>query len=170
MKFKILLEICCVLTFEFNFNVGNKKNYCLKKPNQPIQSKPHWFCLVWFVFYFQSQPKQPNCILFYLADEITFSFKTELNCITNTSRFDGQMWVYVSFADSSRDMKWMGSYLPPLHCSAIFELTQILYAKPNSYGEDNWIDHQATKKYGFQQFAQQPQREVPLSHSKEEQM
>ena len=29
-----LLKIYCVLAFEFDFNVGNKKNYCLKKPYQ----------------------------------------------------------------------------------------------------------------------------------------
>jgi len=27
-----------------------KKFYCIKKPHQPIQSKPRWFGLVWILF------------------------------------------------------------------------------------------------------------------------
>jgi len=55
-----LLKISCVLPFWLDFNVGNKKNYCLKKPHQPIQPKPHLFGLVWFRLCFKSQPNQPK--------------------------------------------------------------------------------------------------------------
>jgi len=87
MKFKTLLEICCVLVFELDFNVENKKLYCLekKKPHQPIQPKPHWFGLVWFGFYFKSQPNraEPN-YMFYLAVRMTFNLKIKPNCTANT--------------------------------------------------------------------------------------
>jgi len=35
-----------------------EKKLLSKKPHQSIQSKPYWFGLVWFVFYFKSQPNQ----------------------------------------------------------------------------------------------------------------
>jgi len=61
-----------------------KKNYCLKKPHQPIQSKPHLFGLVWFVFYFKSQPNQikPHTYLSCGSDD--FNVKIEPNRTANT--------------------------------------------------------------------------------------
>jgi len=52
MKFKTLLKIYCVLAFEFDFNVGNKKKLLSKKtlPTNLIQT-----ALVLFGFYFKSQ-------------------------------------------------------------------------------------------------------------------
>jgi len=48
-----------------------RKNYCLKKSHQPIQSKPHWFGFVWFEFYFKSQSNQtkPHTYLSYGSDD-----------------------------------------------------------------------------------------------------
>jgi len=57
------------------------KKLSRQKPKQPNQPKLHWFD-----FYFKSQPNKPklNYILFYVAVRITFNFKTEPNCTTNT--------------------------------------------------------------------------------------
>jgi hypothetical protein len=49
MKFKNIAE---------NMLCFQKKLLSEKKLHQPIQSKPHWFDLVWFGFYFKSQPNQ----------------------------------------------------------------------------------------------------------------
>ena len=43
MKFKTLLKLCL-----FNLILENKKKVLFKKPHQSIQSKPHWFSLIWF--------------------------------------------------------------------------------------------------------------------------
>jgi len=52
-------------------------------PTDPTQTT-----LVWFGFYFKSQPNltKPNCMSFYLAVRMTFSLKTEPNCIANTPK------------------------------------------------------------------------------------
>ena len=65
MKFKTLLEICCVLVFELDFNVENKKLYCLekKKPHQPIQPKPHWFGLDFILKVNRTEPNQTTCFI-----------------------------------------------------------------------------------------------------------
>ena len=49
------------------------KYYCLKKPHQPIQSKPHWFGSD---FILEVNRTKPNHILFYLTVRMTFTLKT----------------------------------------------------------------------------------------------
>ena len=58
-----------------------KKKYFLKKPHQPIQSKPHWFGLVWLEFYFKSQPNQtkPHTYLSCGSDDFYPQNRTKPN-------------------------------------------------------------------------------------------
>jgi hypothetical protein len=61
--------------------IAKQKKYCLKKPHQPIQSKPHLFGSD---FILKVSRTKPNCIFIYLAVRMTFNLKTEPNRIANT--------------------------------------------------------------------------------------
>ena len=85
MKLKTSSEHCWkyVVFYLFNSILMLKTKNCIvsKKSHQPIQPKPHWFGLD---FILKVNGTKPNRMFFYLAVQMTFSFKTEPNCTGNT--------------------------------------------------------------------------------------
>lgn len=74
MKFKTLLKVWLC----FNFLMLKKKIF---KKNSTIRFNSNRIDLLWFKFYFKSQP---NRILIYLTVQMNMNLKIESNCTTNT--------------------------------------------------------------------------------------
>ena len=67
-----------------------KKNYCLKKMHQPIQSKPHWFGLVRILFL---KSTEPNQTAWFFISRFGWLLRSKLNQTASWNQF---LWIMLT--------------------------------------------------------------------------